>query len=141
MSKAKPKSDAFAFVKGLFGRSDLSASPLKVEQRKADEEVLDRVASLNLSIAEHFAPLAVATQDPSLVNAVLGASREARACVEARKEATGGGLAGGTPTNQSVTVRIEHSGQPVSDDFHDYKPPSSNEPSIPVQAGSPKAVP
>lgn len=108
----------------------------EVVQHKADEEVLDRVASLNLSIAEHFAPLAVATQDAVLVNLVLGASREARACVEARKEAMGGGLAGGTQTGQGVTVVIEHSGEYVSDDYHDRNAPSSNEPrfSIPTRS-------
>lgn len=138
MSKPKSKVNSFAFVRSLFGKSELFSAELKVEQRKADEEVLDRVASLNLSIAEHFAPLAVATQDPNLVNAVLGASREARACVEARKEVTGGGMAGGTQTTTGVTVRIEHSGQPVSDDFHEYKP-ASNDPSISVSSGPPKA--
>lgn len=118
MSKSKPKTDPFTFVRGLFGASTTKPSDLAVEQRKADEEVLDRVASLNLSIAEHFAPLAVATQDPNLVNAVLGASREARACVEARKEVTGGGMAGGTQTETGITIRIEHSGLPISDDFN-----------------------
>jgi hypothetical protein len=61
--------------------------------------------------------------------------REARECVRARKEVTGGGLAGGTQTETGITVRIEHSGEYVSDDFHDYKSPSSNAPDIPVQAG------
>jgi hypothetical protein len=137
--KSKTKTDSFAFVRGLFGKNaSTKPSELSVEQRKADEGVLDRVASLNLSIAEQLAPLAVSTQDPNLMNAVIGASREARACVEARKEVTGGGLAGGTQTETGVTVRIEHSGQPVSDDFHDYKPPSSNDPSIPVQTGPSK---
>lgn len=136
MSKPKSKDSPFAFVRGLFGRTESSKpSELRVEQRKADEEVLDRVASLNLSIAETFAPLAVATQDPNLVNAVLGASREARACVEARKDVTGGGLAGGTQKEQGITVVIQHSGETVSDDFHDHKPPSSNEPRLSVQTG------
>ena len=133
----KPKSQSpFAFVLNLLGKTGSNTSPtLKVEQRKADEEVLDRTASLNLSIAETLAPLAVATQDPALVNAVLGASREARSCVEARKGVTGGGLAGGTQTATGVTVRIEHSGEYVSDDFHDYKVPSSNESHVSVQTG------
>ena len=134
-TKPKRQDSPFAFVRGLFGKDKPTSTELKVEQVKADEGVLDRVASLNVSIAEHFAPLAVATQDPNLVNAVLGASREARACVEARKVVTGGGLAGGTQTQQGVTVRIEHSGQHVSDDFHDYKVPSSNELGISIQAG------
>lgn len=137
----KPKSQSpFAFVRQLLGKTELNATPvLKVEQRKADEEVLDRTASLNLSIAETLAPLAIATQDPALINVVLGASREARACAEARKEVTGGGLAGGTQTGQPVTVRIEHSGEYVSDDFHDYKVPSSNDPHVSVQAGPSKS--
>jgi hypothetical protein len=120
MSRPKSKTSSFAFVRSLLGKADSTPVELKVEQRKADEGVLDRVASLNLSIAEHFAPLAVSTQDPNLVNAVLGASREARACVEARKEVTGGGLAGGTTstTSSTVTVLIEHQGLPVSDDFN-----------------------
>lgn len=138
MPKPKSKSGPFEFVRGLFGRTSPKLEEFAVEQRKADEEVLDRVASLNLSIAERFAPLAVATQDLALVNAVLGASREARACVEARKETTGGGLAGGTQTGQGVTVVIEHSGEYVSDDFHDRSVPSSNESHLPIPTGSPK---
>jgi hypothetical protein len=139
MPKAKSKDDPFAFVKGLFGRTESSKpSELKVEQRKADEEVLDRSASVCLSLAEHFAPLAVATQDPHAVTLALGAVREARECVRARKEVTGGGLAGGTQTETGIVVRIEHSGEFVSDDFHDGKAPSSNAPDIPVQTGSSK---
>lgn len=134
MSKAKPKSDAFAFVRSLFGSSASKPSELKIERRKADEEVLDRVASVSLSLAEHFAPLAVSTQDPQAVTLALGAVREARECVRARKEVTGGGLAGGTQTSTGVTVLIEHSGEYVSEDFHDRKSP--NESSIPVQTGS-----
>ncbi len=133
MPKAKQKTDAFAFVRNLFG----SKSPeFKVEQRKADEEILDRTASVNLAIAETLAPIAVATQDPTLIASVLGASREARECAVARKNLTGGGLAGGTSQGQGITVTIRHSGEPVSDDFHDYNPPSSNVVGIPVQAGS-----
>ena len=144
MAKSKAQSNPFAFVRSLFGKSESKTDELKVEQRKADEGVLDRVASLNLSIAEHFAPLAVQTQDPNLLQAVLGASREARACVEARKDVTGGGLAGGTqsteptPTEKGVVMRVDHhgpDGQWKSDDFHDSSP-SSNDPSIPVQARS-----
>lgn len=140
--KSKAQSNPFVFVRGLFGKTESKIDELKVEQRKADEGVLDRVASLNLSIAEHFAPLAVQTQDPNLLQAVLGASREARVCVEARKDVTGGGLAGGTQPqtttepSQGVVMRVDHhgpDGQWKSDDFHD-SPPSSNEPSIPVQA-------
>jgi hypothetical protein len=119
--KSKSKTNTFEFVRGLFKQKpNDQPAELRIEQRKADEGVLDRLASTNLAIAEHFAPLAVATQDPDLMNAVLGASREARACVEARKEVTGGGLAGGTQTEQGVTVRIEHSvdGKNISDDFH-----------------------
>lgn len=138
MPPKSKKSDAFAFVRGLFGQSEKKPSALKIEQRKADEEILDRVASLNLAIAEQLAPIAVETQDPALLNAVLGASREARACTESRKEVTGGGLAGGTPIPMGVTVRIEHSGQPVSDDFHEYKP-QSHDPSISVSSGPQKA--
>ena len=130
--KSKVQSNPFAFVRGLFGKSESKIDELKIEQRKADEGVLDRVASLNLSIAEHFAPLAVQTQDPNLLQAVLGASREARACVEARKDVTGGGLAGGTQIETGVTVRIEHSGLPVSDDFHEH---AKHEPGIPIPTG------
>jgi hypothetical protein len=138
----KPKSQSpFAFVLNLLGKTGSNTSPtLKVEQRKADEEVLDRTASLNLSIAETLAPLAVATQDPALVNAVLGASREARSCVEARREVTGGGLAGGTQieTDRRLIMRVDHygpDGQWKSDGFHDpaNEPPSSDEPGIQVQ--------
>lgn len=121
-------------MRGLFGQTE-STAPLKVEQRKADEGVLDRVASLNLSIAEHFAPLAIASQDPNLVNAVLGASREARACVEARHDVTGGWLAGGTQTENGITVVIQHSGEYVSEDFHER---AKNDSSISIPTGSPK---
>jgi hypothetical protein len=148
MPKAKSKDDPFAFVKGLFGRTESSKpSELKVEQRKADEEVLDRSASVCLSLAEHFAPLAVATQDPHAVTLALGAVREARECVRARKEVTGGGLAGGTQTDadRRLIMRVDHygpEGQWKSDGFHDpaNEPPSSNEPGIPVQAGPSKTV-
>ncbi len=127
MPKSKVRENPFAFVRGLFASQSSTLPELEIEQRKADEGVLDRVASLNLSIAERLAPLAVSTQDPALVNAVIGASREARECVRTRKETTGGGLAGGTQTETGITVRIEHSGEFVSDDFHDQKVPSSNE--------------
>lgn len=119
MPKSKSKGDPFAFVRSLFGSGSTSnPSELKVEQRKADEEVLDRAASVSLSLAEHFAPLAVATQDPAVVTSVLGAVREARECVRARKEVTGGGMGGGTSTSPSVTVIVEHQGLPMSDDFN-----------------------
>jgi hypothetical protein len=135
-SKSKAKTNTFEFVRGLFAQKPKDQpAELRIEQRKADEGVLDRLASTNLAIAEHFAPLAVATHDPDLMNAVLGASREARACVEARKEVTGGGLAGGTQTEQGVTIRIEHSvnGQDIPDDFHAMK---TDEPSFSIQTGS-----
>lgn len=134
MPKSKPKNDPFAFVRGLFGSNGTKTEEFKVERHKANKKVLDRVASLNLSIAERFAPLAVATQDLSLVNAVLGASREARACVEARKEATGGGLAGGTQTHSTMTMRIEHAirDDKIEDDFHAMP---ADEYDVSVQAG------
>jgi hypothetical protein len=135
--KSKRHEPPFEFVNKLFKRESKAAIPdLKVEQVKADEGVLDRLASVNLSIAEQLAPIAMSSQDPNVVAAMLGASREARACVETRKEVTGGGLAGGTQTVQGVTVRIEHSGEYVSDDFHDQQVPSSHEPGISVQTGS-----
>lgn len=122
-SKSNPKEEPFAFLRRVFGSTEpTKSSELKVVQTKADEGVLDRVASLNLSIAEHLAPLAVQTQDPHLVQAVLGASREARACVEARKEVTGGGFGGGTQveaqTSTGVTMLVTHQGLLVSDDFN-----------------------
>lgn len=129
MPKTKSKSDVFPFLRGLFGKAGSKDSPAKIEQRKADEEVLDRGASVSLAIAEHFAPLAMSTNDQQSVTLALAAVRESRECVRVRKEATGGGLAGGTQTGQSVTVRIEHSGEYVSDDFHDFKTSSSNSPS------------
>lgn len=139
MPKSKSKSDVFPFLRNLFGKAGSKDPTTKVEQRKADEEVLDRGASVSLAIAEHFAPLAMSTNDPQSVTLALAAVRESRECVRARKEATGGGLAGGTQTGQSVTVRIEHSGEYVSDDFHDFKAPSSNEPRLSIPAGSSQA--
>ena len=137
MPPKSKKSDAFAFVRGLFGQSETKRSVLKIEQRKADEEILDRVASLNLAIAEQLAPVAVETQDHALLNAVLGASREARACAESRKEVTGGGLAGGTPIPMGVTVRIDHMADgKLSEDFHDFKTDDGS--SFSVQAGPSK---
>lgn len=133
--KSKPKTDAFAFVRGLFASKPSAPHEFKVEQRKADEEVLDRTASLNLAIAEHFAPLAVASHDPALVNLAIAASREARECVRTRKEVTGGGLAGGTQTHSTMTMRIEHAlkDDKIPDDFHAMP---TDEYDIPVQAGS-----
>lgn len=132
----KSKSDTFPFLRSLFGKTNSNVP--KIEQRKADEEVLDRGASVALSIAEHFAPLAISSHDPHAVTLSLAAVREARECVRARKETTGGGLAGGTQTETGITVRIEHSGEYVSDDFHDYKVPSPDEPRLSIPAGSPK---
>jgi hypothetical protein len=138
LPKSKIQSNPFTFVRGLFGRTKSTKDDLKVEQRKADEEVLDRGASVSLALAECLASQAVAENDPVKASTALGAVREARECVKARKEVTGGGMGGGTTvaTQAGVTVRIEHSGLPVSDDFHDYKP--TNEPGISVQTGSPK---
>jgi hypothetical protein len=134
--KSKRYEPPFDFVNRLFRRESKVTPELKVEQVKADEGVLDRLASVNLSMAEQLAPLAMSSQDPAMIAAMLGASREARACVEARKEVTGGGLAGGTQIEKGVTVQIVHSGEYVSDDFHDQQVPSSHESGIPVQAGS-----
>jgi hypothetical protein len=139
MAKPKSKENPFAFIRRVLGSTAPNTTvELKVVQTKADEGVLDRVASLNLAMAEQLAPLAMQTQDPDLVHAVLGASREARACVEARKEVTGGGLGGGTQvetqSDQGVVMRVQHhgpEGQWKSDDFH----AESNGPSIPVQTG------
>lgn len=132
-SKPKAQTSPFAFVRSLFGQLVSKPSELKVEQRKADEGVLDRAASVSLALAEHLAPQAIAENDPVKASTALGAVREARECVKARKEVTGGGLAGGTSSQTGVTVRIEHSGLPVSDDFHEH---AKHEPGISVPSGS-----
>lgn len=121
MPKPKSKTNTFTFVRGLFGETS-KPSALKVDQRKADEEVLDRAASVSLALAEHLAPQAIAEDDPVKASTVLGAIREARECVKARRDVTGGGLAGGTQsqpqTSTGVTMLVEHQGLPVSDDFN-----------------------
>ena len=110
----------FDIVRSLFERP-VEPPPIvviEVDQVKADEGVLDRLASAGLALVERLVPIAVESQDPAIVVAILNASRETRACVMSRVELTGGGTAGGNQTGTGVTVRIEHSGMPVVDDFH-----------------------
>lgn len=102
----------FAFVRSLFSSPD---EP-EIVDRQADAAMVDRLASVHLTIAEKTGrKLLRGSASPEDVAVFLGASREARECVRVRRELDApidGAGVGGT-----VTVKIEHSGRHASDDF------------------------
>lgn len=131
-----------------FAGGAINVPKFEVKAVSADANALDRVTSLSLALAERLAPVVADPEAPAqALDTYLGAVREVRAAVQVRYTVTGGlgggggGSGAGGPVpgggggNGIPVVRIEHSGQYVSDDFNESAPGGAR------HAGSDLAVP